>query len=574
MFLFFQGGSLQCFKIKIKGQKAKKKKQKQKTKNKKQKTKNKTKKNKKKMDRAAAFHEAKWRMYKRRQNYEKAKHHAARARYYRAAFGTGPGGHDPWFAEKLTGPENTIGRESFIEGHRLCVMSYFEFYNRENNAYIHMWPAHEEDKPSVGWVCPFHGLTQQEQKKLFDFEFTETNVRNLVESLSNTTQWVNHSGKVGVPDTAQSVSEPGYFKFGLYDVLGWLLPPTNDVLFPHAIDICTYLNSLIVKECKSENGQWRLTVESTQKFAVDHLNKGPGIFCRPTPKPQRAMDVIPIILRTDNNGRIARIDTTIGSRTRTGAGVRFAKEGTSDIIAKGTHKLGCSEGFQVGAGEHLEKGEYKATATRDNQIWDEKEMPVPKLLANRKLGDKGPIFRALKEEVGLPEQVVGDGKVFLLGTHTTGVDARVGRDARYWPRIHGEVVYGYPRETSTALSAIVLRYHVNDELNCKPQDTHEVQKAIRIEWNDALTVFKGAMRDAEKSRKPAFGYAHEMMLKWVDICLVNMIREYVGRTLMISPTDQYITLLEAERGLLTQKAKRKQESEQPERETAAKTQRS
>ena len=28
------------------------------------------------MDRAAAFHEAKWRMYKRRQNYEKAKHHA------------------------------------------------------------------------------------------------------------------------------------------------------------------------------------------------------------------------------------------------------------------------------------------------------------------------------------------------------------------------------------------------------------------------------------------------------------------------------------------------------------------
>ena len=43
------------------------------------------------MDRAVAFHEAKWRMYKRRQNDDKAKHHAARARYYRAAFGTGPG---------------------------------------------------------------------------------------------------------------------------------------------------------------------------------------------------------------------------------------------------------------------------------------------------------------------------------------------------------------------------------------------------------------------------------------------------------------------------------------------------
>jgi hypothetical protein len=312
-------------------------------------------------------------------------------------------------------------------------------------------------------------------------------------------------------------------------------------------------------------------VGSKKKFAVDHLNKGPGIFCRPTPKPQRAMDVIPIILRTDNNGKIARIDTIIVSRTRTGAGVRFANESTSVIIAKGTHKLGCSDGFQVGAGEHLEKGEYKET--RDNQIWDETKKPVLKFLANRKLGDKGAIFRALKEEVGLPEQVVGEGKVFLLGTHTTGLYARVGRDARYWPRIHGGVVYGYPRETSTALSAIVLWYNVNDELNCNPQDTHEVQKAIRIEWNEALAFFKGAIKEEKKSRKPAFGYAHEMMLKWVDMCLVDMIREYVGRTLLISPTDQYITLLAAERGLLTQNAKRKQESEQPERETAAKTQR-
>ena len=103
------------------------------------------------------------------------------------------------------------------------------------------------------------GITVADQKKLFDFEFTSTNVHNL-----------------------------------------WLLPPTNEVLVPHVIDICTYLSSLFVKECKKENGQWRLTVESTQQFHVDHLNKGPGIFCRGTPKPQRAMDVIPIILRTDN----------------------------------------------------------------------------------------------------------------------------------------------------------------------------------------------------------------------------------------------------------------------------------
>ncbi len=53
------------------------------------------------MDGAAAFHEAKWRMYKRQQNYEKAKHHAARARFYRTAFGTGQV-HDPWFQAKLS----------------------------------------------------------------------------------------------------------------------------------------------------------------------------------------------------------------------------------------------------------------------------------------------------------------------------------------------------------------------------------------------------------------------------------------------------------------------------------------
>lgn len=489
------------------------------------------------MDRAAAFHEAKWRMYKRRQNDEKAKHHAARARYYRAAFGTGPsGGRDgqnPWFKSL----------DPIVPNHELCVMSYFEFYNREKNAYVHMWPAHEEDKPRDDWVCPFHGQSDQvEQKRLFNFDFTAANVRNLVESLSNTTQWVDVSGRVSVPIEANSVADAGYFKFGLYDVLGWLLPPTSDVLFPHVNDICEYLNSLFVRECKKENGQWRLYVQSTLNFAVDHLNKDPGIFCRDTPKPQRAMDVIPIILRTNNEGAIARIETTIGSRTPTVAGVRFANERTADIIAKGTHKLGCSHGFQVGAGEHLEKGEYKAT--RDHRISDGGQKPVPKLLANRKLGDKGPIFRALKEEVGLPEHVVSDGKVFLLGTHTTEVDASVGRDARYWPRIHGGMVYGYPRETSTALSAIVLQYHADDELTCKQQDTHEVQKSTPIEWNEALAAFKGAGTTGNTGmKKPAFGYAHEMMLKWVSMCLVDMIRAYVGRTLPISPTDPYIERL-------------------------------
>lgn len=114
---------------------------------------------------------------------------------------------------------------------------------------------------------------------------------------------------------------------------------------------------------------------------------------------------------------------------------------------------------------------------------------------------------------------------------------------------------------------------MNDELNCKPQDTHEVQRAIRIEWNEALAFFKGKIKE-EKSRKPAFGYAHEMMLKWVDMCLVDMIREYVGRTLLISPTDQYIKSLEAASVPRMQTDKRKQEYEQAERETAAKTQRS
>ena len=503
------------------------------------------------MDRAAAFHEAKWRMYKRHQNYEKAKHHAARARYYRTAFGAGPA---PWFAAKLTptGPESTIS-EITSDDHRLCVMSFFEFYNLEKNAYIHMWEAHEEDKPLDKWPCPFHDQQLKPKPPLFDFAFTTTNVRNLVSSLSGTTQWINYapSGAQSVQPSvhaAASVTNKEYFKFGLNDVLGWLLPPTHDCLFPHVIDICEYLNSLVVANCKkNDKGQWRLTVESTQNFAVDHLNKDPGIFCRPTPKPQRAMDVIPIILRTDNTRKITRIETTVGSRTRTVAGVRFGTETTSYIVALEIDKAGCSDGYQVGAGEHLEKGEYKSS-TKDNklsELSDGNQKPAPKLLASRKLGDKGPIFRALNEEVGLPEQVVRDGKVFLLGTHTTGVGAAVGRDARYWPRIHGNlhnsVVYGYPRETSTALSAIVLQYHVDDELKCKQQDTKEVKTSMPIEWKKLLAEFKGAGSTATKYKKPAFGYAHEMMVKWVDMCMVDMIRDYIGHTHLISPTDPYIS---------------------------------
>lgn len=467
------------------------------------------------MDRAAAFHEAKWRMYKLRQNYEKAKHHAARARYYRTAFGTGPGGHDPWFAEKLAGAENTIGREISTD-HRLCVMSYFEFYNRENNAYVHMWPAHEEDKPHGDWRCPFHVQSEQAQKKLFDFEFTETNVRNLVESLSNTTQWVNERGTQSLPLHAASVTDATYFKFGLNDVLGWLLPP-QDIAFRRDVsDICAYLNSLVVDKCDQDKGQWRLHVKSTANFSVSHLNDGPGIFCRPTPKPQRAMDVIPIILRTGRQRNIIRVETTIGTRNPTEIDVQFTQ---GSVYNLNLHKDGCSEGHQVGAGEHLEKGEYKKDP--ELKLVDATQEPSPKLLAKRKLGVKGPIFRALKEEVGLPEEVVGDGKVFLLGTHTTDVNASVGRDARYWPRIHRGVVYGYPRETSTALSTILMHHGTDDPLTCKPGDEQEVKKSELVEWGIAFDAFQA------KQNKPAFGYAHEMMVQWVDLCLDSMIAEYI-----------------------------------------------
>lgn len=476
------------------------------------------------MDRAAAFHEAKWRMYKRKQNYEKAKHHAARARYYRSAFGTGPV-QDPWFQAKLalasdsgamSKEEPTIPPGSIPRDHELCVMSYFEFYNRDKNAYIHMWPAHDEDKPRDDWKCPFHGLANtQHPTKLFDFQFTETNVLNLVKSLSNTTQWVNHSGSPSVPPDAASVIEQGYFKFGLNDVLGWLLPPQYTGFVREVSEMCAYLNSLVVEKCEKDKGQWRLYMKSTAHFSVSHLNDGHGVFCRPTPKPQRAMDVIPIILRTDTQRNIQRVQTTLGTRNHADLSLRFTGGSIYSL-----HKDGCSDGHHVGAGEHLEKGEYTKDPTQKLSVLTQE--PTPKLLANRKLGEKGPIFRALKEEVGLPEQVVSEGKVFLLGTHTTDVNTRVGRDARYWPRIHLGVVYGYPRETSTALSTILMQHGASDSLTCKPGDEHEVKNTELVDWDAAVDVFK-----ATATKKPAFGYAHEMMVQWVDLCLERMIAEYI-----------------------------------------------
>jgi hypothetical protein len=470
------------------------------------------------MDRAAAFHEAKWRMYKRQQNYEKAKHHAARARFYRTAFGTGPG-QDPWFQSS----------KPITEEHSLCVMSYFEFYNRDKNAYIHKWEAHETDVDTK-WQCPFHGaLERGESVRLIDFNVTNTHIENLVGSLSNTKQWVNKAITSGDPlETQESVTSPSYYEFGFNDVLGWLLPPQMKGFPPFVDDVCGYLNSLVVEGCTKVKGQWLLTIGSTSKLDVAHLNiksphdtNFPGIFCRGTPKPQRAMDVIPIILRVNQEGLITEVQTIVGTRNASQVGMRMQSSLTMNI-----NKDGCSNGHQVGAGEHLEAGEYKAAASGSVQLSKLDDEPTPRLRTDS--GLKGPVVRALNEEVGLPQDVIQGGKVFLIGNHTTYDRSKVSRDARYWPRVTtlGGVVYGYPRETSTILSAIVMRYPELLKLKCEQGDTSEVKTTRAMEWNDALDKFK----PGPGNLKPAFGYAHEMMVKWVDSCLDVMIKEYIGYT--------------------------------------------
>jgi hypothetical protein len=191
------------------------------------------------------------------------------------------------------------------------------------------------------------------------------------------------------------------------------------------------------------------------------------------------------------------------------------------------NKDGCSNGHQVGAGEHLEAGEYKAAASGDAKLSEPGKTPTPTLRADS--GLKGPVVRALKEEVGLPPDVIQGGKIFLIGNHTTNDSSKVGRDARYWPRVTKEgVVYGYPRETSTILSAIVMRYPELLQLKCEQDDKSEVKATFAMDWPSALAKFKPG--PGNDNLKPAFGYAHEMMVKWVDSRLDFMINEYIGYT--------------------------------------------
>ena len=295
--------------------------------------------------------------------------------------------------------------------------------------------------------------------------------------------------------------------------------------------MCEYLNSLVVEGCTKVKGQWLLTIGSTEKkFDVAHLNiknpphpDFPGIFCRGKPKPQRAMDVIPIILRVSQAGLIANVQTILGTRNASQVGMRMRSGLTMDI-----NKDGCSNGHQVGAGEHLEAGEYKAAASGDAKLSEPGKTPKPPTL-RADSGLKGPVVRALKEEVGLPPDVIQGGKIFLIGNHTTNDSSKVGRDARYWPRVTNEgVVYGYPRETSTILSAIVMRYPELLQLKCEQEDKSEVKATVAMDWPSALARFKpGPGKD---NLKPAFGYAHEMMLQWVDSRLDFMINEYIGYT--------------------------------------------
>jgi len=56
----------------------------------------------------------------------------------------------------------------------------------------------------------------------------------------------------------------------------------------------------------------------------------------------------------------------------------------------------------------------------------------------------------------------------------------------------------------------------------EPGDEHEVKNTELVEWDTAVDVFK-----ATATKKPAFGYAHEMMVQCVDLCLERMIAEYI-----------------------------------------------
>ncbi len=439
------------------------------------------------------------------------------------------------------------------EGHRLCNLSYFEFYRppcaafAQRGVYIHKYPVASrlDECPLTSLVVPpveasraarqFHGITAAD-------------VRSLIASLEHNTPLSE-----GEADGRASYAA-GDFVFGLDDVLGWLLRVNKravtkpdgteaaESFIPDelrtSVAIAAYINGLEVVGCTLVTGaasgarEWQLTVELPEvaggeaiTYTAPRAQMRQRVYCRHTSTPQRTLDVVPLILMLPED----TLWTTVSRR----------RSVVERIDSRDVAMVGCASSGRdliVGAGEHVETTDM-----------------IPELLdmqlAGTDVGSVGgilraqqhpPVFkqgrelrasrRALREEVGLTSAAISRARLWLIGQHRLPASAAIARDLRYWPRAAldaaGEaapVLYGYRRETSTIIYAAVLHLDEGDDASLRPTDTGEIDKATLVPWHRVVESFREA-RGAGMC--PAFGWAHQEMVRCVDAHAPQLVAEY------------------------------------------------
>ena len=402
------------------------------------------------------------------------------------------------------------------DGHRLCNLSYFEFYRPSvlGGLYIHKYPAASAVDQCALTSTDTAPVDVDARPMLFR-DITETDVRNLVASLQTNKPLV---AGAAAPD-ARAMYDVGDFVFGYEDVLGWLMRPGTDG--PAGLTSCgiaEYLNALEVVRCALVTGaesraqEWQLTIESATRSR--HV-----VYCRRTPAPQRTLDVVPLILRSDGS-----VWTTVSRRKRTTTMVDGVEIATVGCTSSGRDTI-------VGAGEHVETTDL-VPELRDMQLAGHDQSSVAGIL---RAAEPTPVLtrralkaskRALSEEVGLAPALLERAQLWLLGQHRVSASAAIARDLRYWPRValDSPVLYGYRRETSTIIYAAVLHIDASDDVDLRPTDTGEICKATLLPWSDVVATFHDA-----GARRPAFGWAHTEMVRCVDRHVESMVAAYTAR---------------------------------------------
>lgn len=424
--------------------------------------------------------------------------------------------------------------------HRLRGLSYYEFRTTRGSYVQKYGVAMAADQCAAIATDP----PLEPGEALFD-GITELDVRNLLHSLHESVPLFD-----GVPP----LYPRGDFVFGVDDVL-WMLKVgvkeevrdgkvTRTEFVPEALKsasaIAAYLNALRVATCELVHGasEWHVRVAlpatldtldtldivdtstSLDGIRVDY-GAGTALLarCRTTSLPQRTLDVVPLLLMTDESKRCVALNTTVSTRRSTRTVIDDAAYESVGCARPGRNMI-------VGAGEHLEPSDAFVHMADSMPLEGAFGATGTPIRVDRLLNEKGAIVRALREEVGLTRQVLERAQMWLVGRHQTLPTDPVSRDLRYWPReVHfdGErVLYGYRRTTATVVFAAVM--HVGpgtDERTMRPDDESEIAGVQLRAWDEIVHEFRDAA-----NMKPAFGWAHELMVNITNRNVQMMVRRY------------------------------------------------